>query len=196
MGSKRKACNIVDYYLDSENMKVLLCLAIVISTITSFPQSKTGCGVNERGVVRRPGDIWDEQCNQCRCLRSGVPGCTRKFCESNPGQNKSCKDREGNERSEGALWQEIKSRNVCACRAGVVLCGSLQPVTTERNLRTQTSSISFPGKTKDGATCKDVNGNTKREGDTWKEDCNTCGCSFAGRICTTKLCINNFNNFN
>merc|ERR1711915_360201 len=160
MGSEEKACNIVYYYLNSENMKVLLCLAIVISTITSFPQSKTGCGVNERGVVRRPGDIWNERCNQCRCLRSGVPGCTRKFCESNPGQNKSCKDSEGNERSEGALWQEVKNRNVCACRAGVVLCGSLQPVTTERNLRTQTS---------------DVNGNTKREGDTWKEDCNTCG---------------------
>merc|ERR1711915_100215 len=80
-----KASNRVTYYLQPESMKALLCLTLVATTATAFPQSKSGCGRNERGVLRKPGDIWDEQCNQCRCLNSGVPGCTRKFCESNPG---------------------------------------------------------------------------------------------------------------
>merc|ERR1711915_820536 len=188
-----KASNSVNYYLQPESMKALLSLTIVATTATAFPQSKSGCGRNERGVLRKPGDIWDEQCNQCRCLNSGVPGCTRKFCESNPGsgQGRSCKDSEGKKRKEGALWQDVKSNNVCACRTGVVLCGSLQPVTTEKNLRTETSDVSFPIKSKVEATCKDANGNTRNLGDSWKEDCNTCGCAFAGRVCTEKLCLIN-----
>ena len=91
------------------------------------------------------------------------------------GQSRSCKDSQGNKREEGALWQDLKSKNVCACRTGVVLCGSLQPVTTEKNLRTETSDVSFPIISEDEATCKDANGNTRKVGESWKEDCNTCG---------------------
>merc|ERR1712014_464444 len=40
------------------------------------------------------------------------------------------------------------------------------------------------------ATCIDANGNTRKDGDSWKEDCNTCGCSFAGKVCTQALCVN------
>ena len=43
-------------------------------------REKASCGVDERGVARSVGDSWKEDCNRCRCLESGVPGCTRRFC--------------------------------------------------------------------------------------------------------------------
>ena len=67
------------------NMKVFAGLVLLVSTSVAFPQAKSGCGTNERGVARKPGDNWQEQCNRCRCLESGVPGCTKKFCGSIPG---------------------------------------------------------------------------------------------------------------
>merc|ERR1711872_649698 len=107
------------------NMKVFACLVLLVSASVAFPQAKSGCGTNERGVARKPGDNWQEQCNRCRCLESGVPGCTKKFCGSIPGlfapASKTCKDSDGNIREEGALWEENGSGEVCTCGKGVVL---------------------------------------------------------------------------
>merc|ERR1711963_449226 len=131
------------------NMKVFACLVLLVSTSVAFPQAKSGCGTNERGVARKPGDNWQEQCNRCRCLESGVPGCTKKFCGSIPGlfepASKTCKDSDGNIREEGALWEENGSGEVCTCGKGVVLCTSLQPVTDNRKTKgTEDVGVRFP----------------------------------------------------
>merc|ERR1712013_23678 len=60
--------------------------AVLLGTVTvrARPQSSGsggGCGVNRDGVSRQVGDSWSHDgCNKCRCLPSGVPGCTRRIC--------------------------------------------------------------------------------------------------------------------
>merc|ERR1711923_405556 len=44
-----------------------------------------GCGVDENGRERQPGDSWKDDCNTCKCLTSGTPRCTRQFCGVNFG---------------------------------------------------------------------------------------------------------------
>ena len=61
-------------------MNIIQCLIFIVSASVAFPQAKSGCGVDEQGVVHKPGDSWQEECNRCRCLPSGVPGCTKKLC--------------------------------------------------------------------------------------------------------------------
>ena len=110
-------------------MKSLFFFCVVIIGASAFPQAENGCGVNERGVLRQPGDNWQEDCNRCRCLAAGVPGCTKKFCggfpslgkylkvclansflTSNPflvePKPKTCLDSLGNTRQEGEEWEE------------------------------------------------------------------------------------------
>jgi len=167
-------------------------------------REKASCGVDEKGVARTAGDSWKEDCNQCRCLESGVPGCTRRFCGSNPvfveTESKVCRDSNGNAREEGTLWEENGSREVCTCIEGGVQCTSLQPVTDSSTSQPGTDDkkteglndikVRFPGVDSSKVTCTDANGNTRNEGDSWKEDCNTCGCSFAGKVCTQAFCVN------
>jgi len=112
------------------------------------------------------------------------------LCSVEPA-SKTCKDSDGNIREEGALWEENGSGEVCTCGKGVVLCTSLQPVTDNRKTKgTEDVGVRFPGAGSKKATCIDANGNTRKDGDSWKEDCNTCGCSFAGKVCTQALCVN------
>merc|ERR1711963_1263341 len=47
--------------------------------------AKKGCGVDENGRERQPGDSWKDDCNTCKCLSSGTPRCTRQFCGVNFG---------------------------------------------------------------------------------------------------------------
>ena len=77
----------------------------------------------------RPVDNWKEDCNRCRCLAAGVPGCTKKFCGGFPSlckyqvvqilhdfltsqpflvepESKACLDSLGNTRQEGEKWEE------------------------------------------------------------------------------------------
>jgi len=162
-------------------------------------REKASCGLDEQGVARTVGDSWKEDCNQCRCLESGVPGCTRRFCGSNPvfveTESKICQDSNGNSREEGTLWEENGRSEVCTCIQGGVQCTSLQPVPESSTSQPGTEGpndikVRFPGDDSSKVTCTDVNGNTRNEGDSWKEDCNTCGCSFAGKVCTQAFCVN------
>ena len=52
----------------------------------SFVES--GCGADEGGVVRQPGDSWQEECNRCHCLASGRSGCTKQICGVLPSLGK------------------------------------------------------------------------------------------------------------
>ena len=121
-----------------------LFLCLVVLGVGAFPQAgklrnnthisyhlhniENGCGVDERGIARQPGDNWREDCNRCRCLTAGIPGCTKKFCGGFPtickfifGQNilrsrllyvaaapesKGCLDSLGNTRQEGEKWED------------------------------------------------------------------------------------------
>ena len=71
-------------------MKIIECLICTVSASVAFPQAKSGCGVDELGVARKSGDSWQEECNRCRCLPSGVPGCTKKLCGSVLGFGNQC----------------------------------------------------------------------------------------------------------
>merc|ERR1711915_201731 len=105
-----------------------------------FSSSKVRCGVDEQGVVRKPGDSWQEECNRCRCLPSGVPGCTKKLC-------------------------------------GTILDTTLQPDTADIKTREQESC---------GV---DEQGEVRKPGDNWQEECNRCRCLPSGVPgCTKKLC--------
>merc|ERR1711892_1326765 len=66
------------------SMNSLLLVCVLVVGASAFPQSQSGCGADERGAPRQPGDNWQEACNRCRCLASGRPGCTRKFCGDFP----------------------------------------------------------------------------------------------------------------
>ena len=100
-------------------------------------------------------------------------------------ESKVCRDSNGNAREEGTLWEENESREVCTCIEGGVQCTSLQPVTDSSTSQPGTDDkkteglndikVRFPGVDSSKVTCTDANGNTRNEGDSWKEDCNTCG---------------------
>merc|ERR1711892_349413 len=66
------------------SMNSLLLVCVLVVGASAFPQSQSGCGADDRGALRKPGDSWQETCNRCRCLASGRPGCTRKFCGDFP----------------------------------------------------------------------------------------------------------------
>merc|ERR1712008_120507 len=66
------------------SMNSLLLVCVLVVGASAFPQSQSGCGADDRGALRKPGDSWQEACNRCRCLASGRPGCTRKFCGDFP----------------------------------------------------------------------------------------------------------------
>merc|ERR1711892_491703 len=61
------------------SMNSLLLVCVLVVGASAFPQSQSGCGADDRGALRQPGDNWQEACNRCRCL-----GCTRKFCGDFP----------------------------------------------------------------------------------------------------------------
>jgi len=112
-------------------MRILFCLSILIIGAIAFRQAENGCGVNERGVLRQPGDNWQEDCNRCRCLAAGVPGCTKKFCGGFPSlfepESSPCLDSQGSPRQEGEQWEE--SGDTCSCGQGEVVCTALVTAT-------------------------------------------------------------------
>ena len=61
---------------------VLLC--VLVGGSAAAPQTVASCGVDDEGRARLPGDTWRDDCNRCRCLSSGIPGCTKKLCGSFP----------------------------------------------------------------------------------------------------------------
>eukprot|EP00090_Calanus_glacialis_P041245 TRINITY_DN7257_c0_g1_i1.p1 TRINITY_DN7257_c0_g1~~TRINITY_DN7257_c0_g1_i1.p1 ORF type:complete len:285 (-),score=91.12 TRINITY_DN7257_c0_g1_i1:50-904(-) len=130
-------------------MKSLFCLSVLIVGASAFPQAENGCGEDERGILRQPGDSWQEDCNRCRCLAAGVPGCTKKFCGGFPSlfepESKACLDSLGNSRQEGEKWE--KSADICSCGQGVVVCTALTTVTDVKRDSTvilTTDGVNFP----------------------------------------------------
>jgi len=133
-------------------MKILFCLSVLIVWATAFPGAENGCGEDERGILRQPGDNWQEDCNRCRCLAAGVPGCTKKFCGGFPSlfepvepESKACLDSLGKTRQEGEKWEE--SADICSCGQGEVVCTSLTTVTDVKRDNTvilTTDGVNFP----------------------------------------------------
>jgi len=170
-------------------------LCLVVLGVGAFPQAENGCGVDERGVLRQPGDNWQEDCNRCRCLTAGIPGCTKKFCGSFPTipepESKGCLDSLGKTRQEGEKWED--KADICACGQGVVVCTELLAVTDTKKDDSSSAAVgvNFPGvaQVADAATCTDQAGEKRGEGETWKEDCNTCGCYSGVAACTEVFCV-------
>merc|ERR1711963_495907 len=90
------------------------------ATVRARPQSSGpgGCGVNRDGVSRQVGDSWSHDgCNNCRCLPSGVPGCTRRICSDREFWE------EGRTCSEGKTWEEKTGEDLKGCTCtGVPVC--------------------------------------------------------------------------
>lgn len=152
----------------------LLLLGTTAVLVRGRPQSANegGCGIDREGVRRQVGDSWSpDGCNNCRCLPSGIPGCTRRICSNaeNWEEGRTC--------SEGKTWEEKtgKDLKVCTCIQGTPSC-------TDKVTKAVTST----------AQCgEDSDGNPRRVGDAWKEECNNCRCTSTGvPVCTLRFCVN------
>jgi len=177
-------------------LKTFILIVIFTTAARTFPQQQNRCGLNQFGMTRQPGDTWDEECNKCKCLDTGVPGCTRKFCGAGvsiPAINpRGCKDSLGGTRLEGASWDQ--DGRVCTCRTGSVQCQPLLAVPEIKNQGGSSSSggINFPGANLAAKVCKDNQGNTRTQGESWNDGCNNCVCTKSGQsACTEKLCLSN-----
>merc|ERR1711974_102310 len=131
-----------------------------------------GCGVDREGKMRQVGDSWSpDGCNNCRCLPSGTPGCTRRICSDRENWE------EGRTCSEGKTWEEKTGQDlkVCTCTQGTSSC-------TDKVTKAVTST----------AQCgEDSEGNPRSVGDSWKEECNNCRCTSTGvPVCTLRFCVN------
>jgi len=145
-------------------MKVLIFCSVATLSL-ALPQQTvpTSCGTNERGVQRQEGDSWMVECNRCRCLSGDRAGCTRRFCAVPDLESKPGAD---------AVVTETRNNNNNNNNDGVHFPGSGE---SERS----------------AAVCRDSEGNEKQEGDSWKVDCNTCGCGPNGlAVCTQRFCVN------
>jgi len=136
------------------------------------PQAGEGCGMDREGRQRLVGDSWSpDGCNNCRCLPSGTPGCTRRICTEQESWE------EGRTCSEGKTWEEKTGEDlkVCTCSKGSPSC-------TDKVTKAATST----------AQCgEDSEGNPRRIGDSWKEECNNCRCTSTGvPVCTLRFCVN------
>jgi len=130
-------------------MRFIIFLSWIV-VVCSFPQSGSNlCGTNERGAPRQAGESWREDCNNCRCTDTLVPGCTKRFCGafnlptttltpktggapaaggvSFPGAVRGepaqphCTDQSGERREVGQSWKE--DCNNCRCGdTGKSLC--------------------------------------------------------------------------
>lgn len=202
-------------------MRLFLFFLPLLTTVFGAPQSSgitaTDCGLNPgTGLPRQPGDSWSpDGCNNCRCLNSGVPGCTKRFCDLQPGEPKRC--------SEGARWEDKtgNDRRICHCLEGQPICDDLiviteptiVPCTDDKGDTRPVGDIWLQGDStctcRPGflVSCKDIeielkervkidlqcgvdgDGNNRDVGDVWIEQCNRCRCSSTGRpACTKKLC--------
>merc|ERR1712013_695363 len=58
------------------------------------------------GSSRDVGDVWDVDCNTCRCTDTGVAACTQRLCNFNLGGSEQCTDSDGVSRLVGEEWEE------------------------------------------------------------------------------------------
>ena len=147
----------------------ILLYAILITCVSCVPAGDEGgsCGSDERGLERQPGDSWQEDCNRCRCLSTGVKGCTRKFCGGEV--SRKCMDSDGQARQEGERWEEVP--DMCSYTEGVVVCTSLAVITGTKIDRP--SEVRFPGQ----GSSKDRSLFTRQTG---KDVSNTVQCRQTG----------------
>jgi len=137
--------------------------------------------INHCGVDREEGDSWDVDCNTCTCIsKSQGPACTEKACISVD----TCTDKYGNSREGGESWKE--ECNTCRCRKGKKGCTKVL-CQVEKNI----NQVSVPTGNEEQSRdiCTDKYGDNREFEETWKEECNTCGCGNNGRKwCTKALC--------
>merc|ERR1719192_3138544 len=81
------------------------------------------------GSSRAVGDVWDVECNTCRCTDTGVAACTERLCNFNLGGSLQCTDSDGvsrlvGEEGEGETWfvERAGRSNQCKCNSGNVFC--------------------------------------------------------------------------
>jgi len=140
-----------------------LVISSLLTLTAALPQSETNlCGTNDRGLPRVAGDTWMEDCNRCRCTENLLPGCTKRFCNI-PGLS-------GEKPVPGG------------------------PAETRKSSNEGSDNVNFPGvgdnsKGQPVTQCTDSLGNKRSPGESWKDDCNTCGCGDNGLVmCTIALC--------
>merc|ERR1712198_240734 len=105
---------------------------------------------------RVAGDTWMEDCNRCRCTENLLPGCTKRFC------------------------------NIPGLTGEKPLPGG--PVETRKSSNEGGDNVNFPGvgdssRGQPVTQCADSLGNKRSPGESWKDDCNTCGCGTMDLSC-------------
>jgi len=176
------------------------------SSVGSAPQTRTNlCGSDERGVARKAGDTWQEECNRCRCTDNLIPGCTERLCapfpDKSPAVNLCGSDERGVARKAGDIWQEECNR--CRCtedlRPGCtkLICGAFpekSSTVAPRGGKGGEGGVKFPGVVRGEPVqvphCTDQSGQRREVGESWKEECNNCRCATTGiSLCTHRFCI-------
>jgi len=119
------------------------------------------------GSSRAVGDVWDVECNTCRCTDTGVAACTERLCNFNLGGSEQCTDSDGVSRLIGEEWEE--ECNSCKCNeGGVAGC---------------TKKICFTANN----GCIDRLGLARQEGETWFVEragrSNQCKCNSGNVFC-------------
>jgi len=119
------------------------------------------------GSSRAIGDVWDVECNTCRCTDTGVAACTERLCNFNLGGSEQCTDSDGVSRLVGEEWEE--ECNSCKCNeGGVAGC---------------TKKICFTANN----GCIDRLGLARKEGETWFVERagrkNQCKCTTGNVFC-------------
>jgi len=129
------------------NSGVVLCVAESDAVETAEIPRVKQCQDNSGGQ-RSVGEVWQVECNTCRCTDTGFAACTEKACLNfNVGSQQQCRDRDGVRRSVGEEWFE--DCNSCKCNEGGV------PGCTKKLCPTSSNG------------CIDRLGEARKEGEAW-----------------------------
>ncbi|XP_060554606.1 kielin/chordin-like protein isoform X3 [Ruditapes philippinarum] len=156
------------------------------------------------GITYQDGETFKDDCNTCRC-NNGFAACTRMACPKKPCVYYGITYRDG---------ETFKDQcNDCVCNDGNAACtmkacpevkpGQCPPeISSGSCVNRCTTDLSCPGREKccsngcgtlclpptmGGRPCYH-NGQTINDGDTFKDDCNTCRCSDGKAACTMMAC--------
>ncbi|XP_043213549.1 kielin/chordin-like protein isoform X2 [Amphibalanus amphitrite] len=119
------------------------------------------------------GERWEQGCSVCRCS-SGLVRCSQRGCAELSQRAALRPEPEWLSCREETTWED-ECGNICSCFLGGPLCTRMG-CPEGRTAGKPVKFITF-----DGDVCTN-------EGESWKDDCNTCSCTNGLVKCTKKFC--------
>ncbi|XP_037079601.1 kielin/chordin-like protein [Pollicipes pollicipes] len=119
------------------------------------------------------GERWQQGCGRCSCA-AGRVSCSQRGCPEQGVAATAAAEPDWMSCQEDTTWED-ECGNICGCWLGQPLCTRMG-CPKGRVAGKPVKFIVF-----DGDACKN-------EGDSWKEECNTCSCTGGVVKCTKKFC--------